>query len=114
MIIAITEFNLRPDTSRSEVTELYRRSAKAWVKNKDLVQKYYFYDEANCRAGGIYVWTSREAAQRWLGEDYRDMGSPHVRLGTADRDFRRAAACRPASGHRSGVSMAVVPFPAVG
>jgi hypothetical protein len=43
------------------------------IKNKDLVQKYYLYDEAKCRGGGIYFWTSREAAQRWLGEDYRDM-----------------------------------------
>jgi hypothetical protein len=81
MIVEIVQFDLPPGTKRSEATELYQRSAGAWVKNKDLVQKYYFYDEATCRGGGVYVWRSREAAQRWHGEEYRDMvrrmyGSP--------------------------------------
>jgi hypothetical protein len=38
-----------------------------------LIEKYYFYDEGNCRGGGVYIWTSREATQRWHGEAYRDM-----------------------------------------
>lgn len=72
MIIEIVQFDLPPGTNRAKAIELYRRSAAAWVKNKDLVQKYYFHDEAPCRGGGVCVWTSREAAQRWHGEDYRD------------------------------------------
>jgi len=73
MIVEIVHLDLPSGTTRSEAIELYRRSAGVWVKNKELVQKYYFYDEATCRGGGIYVWTSRQAAQRGHGEDYRDM-----------------------------------------
>jgi hypothetical protein len=73
MIVEIVQFELAPGTSRAKVMELYRRSAADWVKNKDLIQKYYFYDEAACRGGGVYIWTSREAAEQGHGKDYHDM-----------------------------------------
>jgi hypothetical protein len=72
MIVEIVQFNLPSGTNRAEATELYRRSAAVWVKNKDLIQKYYFYDGAARQGGGVYIWPSREAAQRWHGEDYRE------------------------------------------
>jgi hypothetical protein len=73
MIVEIVAFDLPPGTDRAKAMELYRGSAAVWVKNKDLVEKYYFYDEAACRGGGVYIWTSREAAHRWHGEEYREM-----------------------------------------
>ena len=73
MIVEIVTFDLPRGTDRTKAMELYRSSAAVWVTNKDLVEKYYFYDEAGCRGGGVYIWTSHEAAQRWHGEEYREM-----------------------------------------
>jgi hypothetical protein len=73
MIIEIVRFDLPPGTDRTKALGLYRGSAAAWVTNKDLIQKYYFYNEADHQGGGVYIWTSREAAQNWHGEEYRAM-----------------------------------------
>jgi hypothetical protein len=73
MIVEIVHFDLPSGTDRTKAQELYRGSAAGWVTNKDLIEKYYFYNEADCRGGGVYIWTSREAAQGWHGEEYRDM-----------------------------------------
>jgi hypothetical protein len=73
MIIEIVRFDLPPGTDRAKALELYQGSAAAWITNKDLIQKYYFYDETNRQGGGVYIWASREAAQKWHGEEYRAM-----------------------------------------
>jgi hypothetical protein len=49
----------------------YRQTAPAWARNPDLVHKFYFFDAAASRGGGVYIWKSREAALHWHGEAYR-------------------------------------------
>jgi hypothetical protein len=73
MLLEIVRFNLGVGIDRAKVTELYRRTAPAWAANPDLVEKYYFHDAATDRGGGVYLWKSRAAAERWHGADYRDM-----------------------------------------
>lgn len=73
MIVEIVHFDLPLGTDRAKALELFASSAAKWVTNKDLVEKYYFFSETDCRGGGVYIWTSREAAQKWHGEEYRDM-----------------------------------------
>jgi hypothetical protein len=73
MIVEIVRFNLLPGTDGAKVTELYRSTAGTWARNADLVEKYYFHDAAKGGGGGVYIWRSREAAERWHGADYRDM-----------------------------------------
>ena len=73
MMVEIVRFNLGAGIDRAKVTELYRRTAPAWAANPDLVEKYYFHDAATDRGGGVYLWKSRAAAERWHGADYREM-----------------------------------------
>ena len=73
MIIEIVRFALPAGTDRAKALELFSSSAAAWVTNKDLVEKYYFFSEAGCLGGGVYIWTSAEATQRWHGHEYREM-----------------------------------------
>lgn len=72
MIIEIVFFDLPPGADRAAALALYRQSAGKWLANPDLVEKFYFFDTAQCLGGGVYVWRSREAASRWRGEDYRE------------------------------------------
>jgi hypothetical protein len=81
MITALSFINLPKGTTRIQALEMYRQTASTWLANPDLVQKYYFFDEAQSIGGGIYVWPNRAAAEKWLGQAYKEMvlsiyGSP--------------------------------------
>ena len=73
MIVEIVFIDLRPGTDRQAALALYRQTAEGWLANPDLIEKYYFFDEARSLGGGVYLWPTREAAERWHGEDYRRM-----------------------------------------
>lgn len=73
MIVEIVSFDLPPQTSREAAIALYNKTAPNWLANPDLVEKYYFFDAGRSLGGGVYVWRSRAAAERWHGEDYRRM-----------------------------------------
>ena len=86
MIVEIVSFKLPPPTSREATVALYNKTAPNWLANPDLVEKYYFFDAERSLGGGVYVWRSREAAERWHGEDYRNMirslygSEPHIEV----------------------------------
>jgi hypothetical protein len=73
MITEIVFFDLPKGARRADALALYRKSAVNWLANPDLVEKYYFFDEERNLGGGVYIWRSHEAAQRWHGEDYQRM-----------------------------------------
>jgi hypothetical protein len=72
MITELVFFDLPRGTTREEVIAKYRQTAPAWSKNEDLVHKFYFFDAATSRGGGVYIWKTKAAALRWHGEAYRD------------------------------------------
>lgn len=73
MIIEIVTFDLAQGTSRADALALYQQSAGRWLRNPDLIEKYYFFDEATCQGGGVHIWPSRAAATLWHGADYQLM-----------------------------------------
>ncbi len=72
MITELVFFDLPRGITREEAMAKYRETAPAWSKNEDLVHKFYFFDAAQSRGGGVYIWRSRAAAQRWHGDEYRN------------------------------------------
>jgi hypothetical protein len=73
MITDIVFIDLPPGISRAKLMELYNRTAPKWATNEDLIEKYYFFDEENSLGGGIYIWKTRAAQQRWHGPGYQEM-----------------------------------------
>ncbi|RRD56440.1 hypothetical protein EII20_10980 [Comamonadaceae bacterium OH2545_COT-014] len=71
MITEIVYFELPEGISRDEVLAKYRQTAAAWSSNEDLIQKFYFFDEARNLGGGVYIWKTLEAMRRWHGEAYQ-------------------------------------------
>jgi hypothetical protein len=71
MITVVTYISLADGITREELLDKYRKTAPAWSKNEDLIQKYYFFDPLKNRGGGVYVWKSMEAAKRWHGDEYK-------------------------------------------
>jgi hypothetical protein len=83
MIVEIVRFALPPGTTREGALALYDASATGWISNPDLVEKYYLFDAERCEGGGVYIWRSRAAMERWHDAEYRRMAE--ARYGSAPR-----------------------------
>jgi hypothetical protein len=73
VITEIVTFQLPEGISRDQLLAKYRSTADKWRQNPDLVHKQYFYNADKNTGGGVYLWKSMEAAQRWHGSTFRQM-----------------------------------------
>jgi hypothetical protein len=72
MITAIVRFALPPDTSLDAAKAMFEKSAPNYKGAPGLVRKYYLYGEDRI-GGGVYLWESREAADRMYSDTWRKM-----------------------------------------
>jgi len=71
MIIASVRFQLRPGTALEEAKTAFEASAPRYRDIPGLTTKYYVFGGG--KGGGIYVWTSREAAECLYTPEWRKM-----------------------------------------
>ncbi|MCC0012756.1 MAG: monooxygenase [Rhodobiaceae bacterium] len=72
MITAIVRFPLPAGTSLEEAKTLFEGSAPKYQDLPGLVRKYYLYDDGPT-GGGVYLWESREAAEKVYTDDWKKM-----------------------------------------
>lgn len=72
MITAIVRFKMPEGTTLEEATKLFENSAPNYRGLDGLVRKYYLYGEG-ATAGGVYLWESREAADKIYTAEWRAM-----------------------------------------
>ncbi|MDO6797651.1 hypothetical protein [Shimia thalassica] len=73
MITEIVQFKLPKDMPRARVIELFEATVQRWQSNGDLIRKQYLYDPATQTGGGIYLWTSLDAAKAAHDSAWCDM-----------------------------------------
>lgn len=71
MITEVVLFDLPDGMTREQVIADMRAGTAHWRAAPDLIRKVYLYDPDNGQAGGVYLWKSREAAQRAHDEVWR-------------------------------------------
>ena len=71
MIIASVRFSLRPGTSLEEATKAFEASSPKYRDVSGLITKYYVF--GNGKGGGIYVWESRQAAEKLYSREWKKM-----------------------------------------
>jgi hypothetical protein len=71
MIIASVRFRLRPGTTLEEATKAFEASSPKYRNLPGLLTKHYVF--GNGLGGGIYVWESREQAERLYTPEWRQM-----------------------------------------
>lgn len=71
MITVMVEFKLPHALSRDQAKETFLGTAPKYTTINGLIRKYYFLSPDGCMAGGIYLWESREAAERMYTEDWQ-------------------------------------------
>jgi hypothetical protein len=71
MITAIVQFRLPNPVTRDRARELFSGTAPRYRDTPGLVRKYYLLSGDGATAGGVYLWRSREDADRLYTDDWR-------------------------------------------
>ncbi len=73
MIVAIVNFKLPQPMNLAQATAAFEQTAPKYLGLPGLVRKHYFVTESGDRAGGIYVWRTRAAAEACYNAQWRAM-----------------------------------------
>jgi Putative mono-oxygenase ydhR len=71
MITAFVTFTLPQPVSREKARELFSSTAPNYRKTQGLIRKYYLISQDGGTAGGIYLWNSRESADRLYTDEWK-------------------------------------------
>ena len=72
MITAIVQFELASALTLAEATRRFESSAPKYQNLAGLIRKYYIRSEDGRTAGGVYLWESRQAAERVYDGEWRE------------------------------------------
>src|SRR5215831_16906372 len=72
MITTLVQFQLPSPISLAEATRRFESSAPKYQKLAGLIRKYYIRSQDGRVAGGIYLWESRQAAERVYDAEWRE------------------------------------------
>jgi len=71
MIVAIVSFKLTQPRTLEDMKQVFRSTAPKYLSLPGLLRKNYFLTEDGLRAGGIYVWESKERAQQFYSPEWQ-------------------------------------------
>jgi len=71
MVLAMTSFRRDKPWKLDEVAEIFRSTAPKYLDMPGLVRKQYFVTESGDRAGGLYLWMSRAAAEACYTDEWK-------------------------------------------
>ena len=70
-VIAIVSFGLPRKQTLDQATATFQATAPKYLNLPGLLRKNYFLSGDGMRAGGIYLWESREAAERVYSPEWK-------------------------------------------
>jgi hypothetical protein len=70
-VIAIVSFKLPQRQTLDQATATFQATAPKYLNLPGLLRKNYFLTEDGMRAGGIYLWESRQAAERMYTPEWK-------------------------------------------
>jgi heme-degrading monooxygenase HmoA len=71
MITAIVQFSLPKPISFEEAARAFESTAPKYQGLRGLVRKYYLRSEDDHRAGGVYLWETRAAAEAVFNNEWK-------------------------------------------
>lgn len=72
MITALVQFKLPQPVTRDKAREIFLGTAPKYRDTQGLIRKYYLLSQDGGTAGGVYLWKSREDAERLYTEEWKD------------------------------------------
>jgi Putative mono-oxygenase ydhR len=73
MITAFVQFKLPQPITRDKAREVFLSTAPNYQHTQGLVRKYYVLSQDGGTAGGVYLWKSREDAERLYTDQWKNV-----------------------------------------
>jgi hypothetical protein len=73
MIVSIVTFKLPKRWTLEEAAAVFKSTAPKYLGKPGLVRKHYYIAEDGDRAGGIYLWKSKAAAEACYTREWKAM-----------------------------------------
>jgi hypothetical protein len=71
MITALIQFKLPKPLTREQARETFLSTAPRYRGTPGLIRKYYLLSQDGGTAGGVYLWKSREDAERLYTDNWK-------------------------------------------
>ena len=71
MITAVVRFKLPQTVTVKEAQEIFSSTAPKYRDADGLIRKYYLLSEDGGTAGGVYLWRSRDHAERLYTDEWK-------------------------------------------
>ena len=71
MVTAVVQFTLPRPLTQAEARERFSSTALKYRDVQGLLRKYYLLSDDGSTAGGVYLWRSREDAERLYTDQWR-------------------------------------------
>ena len=71
MITAIVQFKLPASVTTDQAKEIFSGTASKYQEMQGLLRKYYLLSEDGGTAGGVYLWKSREDADKLYTDEWK-------------------------------------------
>lgn len=71
MITALVQIKLPEPMAKEKAKDVFAGTAPKYREVTGLIRKYYLLSEDRATAGGVYLWKSREAAERLYTDDWK-------------------------------------------
>ncbi len=71
MITAVVQFGLPKPVSLEEAAKMFESTAPKYKNLPGLVRKYYLRSEDGRKAGGVYLWESKAAAEKVYSGEWK-------------------------------------------
>ena len=72
MITAIVQFRVPSPLTREKAKEVFSGTAPNYQKAQGLIRKYYLLSEDGGTAGGVYLWKSKDDAEKLYTQDWKN------------------------------------------
>jgi hypothetical protein len=72
MVTAFVQIKIVKPLSREKIKELAANSAPRYQQVQGLIRKYYILSEDGKTAGGVYLWKTREDAERLYNDEWKE------------------------------------------
>ena len=79
MITVIAQFKLPQPITREEARQTFLSTAPKYKDLPGLIRKYYILSQDGATAGGVYLWNSREDAERLYTRGVEELCARKVR-----------------------------------
>ena len=72
MITALVQFKLPQPVTREQAREIFLSTASRYRDTQGLIRKYCVLSQDGATAGGVYLWKSREDAERLYTDEWEN------------------------------------------